>query len=98
MNTTDIQRHLIEKASIQASNILEKNYVSVQSLCGYLECIDENFLYKKPVSDAYFDYVNSCNKNIKPMGRTSFSRMMIQCGFRIKPIKKNKKVMRCFYY
>lgn len=98
MDTTDIQRCLLEKASIKASNILETNYIPKQSLCEYLEHIDKEFLYKEAVCDVYLDYVKFCDKNIKPMTRTAFSRTMIQCGFRIKPMKKNKKVVRCFYY
>lgn len=101
MNTADIQNCLIEKASAKASKVLEVEYIPKRSLCEYLEHIEKESLYKESVAYIYSDYINYCNKGIKPinpMNRTAFSRAMVQCGFRIKPIKKNKKVVRCFYW
>lgn len=98
MNTADIQKCLVEKVSAKASKILEADYIPKRSLCEYLEYIEKESLYKESVAYIYSDYINHCDKSIKPMSRTAFSRAMIQCGFRIKPIKKNKKVVRCFYW
>lgn len=99
MNTTDIERILFEKVSIDTSNLIERDYVPKQSLCEYLKTIDKESLFNEVVSEVYLDYVRFCDKqNLKPTTANIFSKIMIQCGFKIKPMKKNKKAVRCFYY
>ena len=97
MNTTDIQRKIIESAINKAIQIIESEYNSKVSIFEYLEKIEKEMLYKAPVTEIYQDYVMFCSdKNLLPVGRVKFAKDMIKCGFKIKYIKENGQVARCF--